>query len=291
MRSMTGFGTHHEKTADYEVQVTVKSVNGRFLDIKPHLPRLYQSEENRIKKAVKGTLLRGTVDVYIHRRSLKSAQSEIAFNPGAAKEWMSAYKKLSKTLNLSDEIQLQDIASLPEVFSVMDVKTVSDKEKKVLDAALSKAIVLAQKERVREGKALKADVVKSLKALTDSLKIIKTLSGKMKTKIQERLESRLQNLLKQEDLDPQRQAQEVAILVDKSDIKEEIVRLDEHLRHFKELLKSEVSVGKKLDFYCQELLREFNTIGSKSVFAELTAEVLNAKSGVESLREQVQNIE
>ena len=228
MNSMTGFGTHHEKTADYEVQVTVKSVNGRFLDIKPHLPRLYQSEENRIKKTVKSTFLRGTVDIYIHRRSLKSAGSEIAFNPGAAKEWMTAYKKLSKTLNLNDQIQLQDIVSLPEVFSVMDVKSVSDKERRVLDAALNKAIALAQKERSREGKALKADVMKSLKGLSDTLKVIKTLSGKMKQKIQERLEGRLKNLLKQEDLDPQRQAQEVAILVDKSDIKEEIVRLEEH---------------------------------------------------------------
>jgi uncharacterized protein (TIGR00255 family) len=291
MRSMTGFGTHLQRSTDYEVQVTIKSINGRFLEIKPHLPRAYQALESQVKKLAKETFQRGTVDIYIHRRVLRSAQSDVSLNIGAAEQWMKNYKKLAKHLGVEAQVELKDVAGLPDVFTVTEQQVISEKEKKVLLQSLASGIKKAQAERLREGKALKAEVSKLLQGLSKTLKDIRSEASKVKPKLKAKLKKRLEALINQEDIDPQRQAQEVAILVDKGDISEEIVRLEEHLKRFKELLKSENSVGKKLDFYCQELLREFNTIGSKSSFAELTAKVLDAKSGVESLREQVQNIE
>ena len=201
------------------------------------------------------------------------------------------YKKLGKELGLKGEVSLLDVAGLPDVFTVTEQQSVAEKEKKVLMQAQKAAVKTAQTERLREGKALKSEVSKQLGHLGQLLKQIRTEVSEVKPKLEAKLKKRLASLIDEEDIDPQRQAQEVAILVDKSDVSEEVVRLEEHLKRFKELLKSEQSVGKKLDFYCQELLREFNTIGSKSSFAELTAKVLDAKSGVESLREQVQNIE
>ncbi|MEO0336304.1 MAG: YicC/YloC family endoribonuclease, partial [Pseudomonadota bacterium] len=254
-------------------------------------PRAYQGLEAQIKKEAKAIFQRGTVDVYIHRRALKASQNDVHLNLGAAEQWMKNYKKLGKHLGLESEITIKDVASLPDVFTVSDQQTVSEKEKKVLLMGLKSAIKKAQAERLREGKALKVEVTRQLNSLASHLKEIRKQASAVKPRIEARLKKRLGDLISQEDIDPQRQAQEVAVLVDKGDISEEIVRLDEHLKRFKGLLKSEHSVGKKLDFYCQELLREFNTIGSKSSFAELTAIVLDAKSGVESLREQVQNIE
>jgi len=291
MKSMTGYGSHLEKANEFELSVTIKSVNGRFLDVKPHMPRIYQSLESELKKRVKQTYKRGTVDVYVHRRVLEDTQSEIVFNQGAAKKWMKMYQDLSKALKLESEIRTQDIAGLPEVFSLIDQQTVSEKEKQALNSALDSAIRHADSERQREGKALLAELMGYIESLGQLLLKIKKHSEAMKSRIEEKLKLRMSAIIDDDQIDPQRQAQEVTLLVDKADVAEEISRLDEHLKSMSEFVQSQGPIGKKLDFYCQELLREFNTIGSKSVFAELTADVLDAKSDVESLREQVQNVE
>lgn len=291
MKSMTGFGTHLQKSPDFEVQVTIKSINGRFLDVKPHLPRAYQAVESQVKQLAKQTFARGTIDIYIHRRVLKTTQGDVSLNLGAAEQWKKHYEKLGKHFGLENNLSLNELAALPDVFTISEQQSISEKEKKVLLSGLDAAIKKAQAERAREGKALKQEVDKQLSRLSGLLKEIRIEAKLIRPRLEEKLKKRLKALVSDEEIEAQRLAQEVAILVDKADVSEEIVRLEEHLKRFKQLAKSKESIGKKLDFYCQELLREFNTIGSKSSFAELTAKVLDAKSGVESLREQVQNIE
>ncbi len=277
-----------------EINVAVKAVNGRFLDVRIHLPREYASFESEIRAQLTKIFARGTVDVYINR-SNALAPASVAVNEVLAKAWVQSFRELARSMNLSTDISIETLARIPDVFVVQNQNEVSPAEKALVKKLVEEAALACDGERLREGVSLE----KELNALCSRLEELVAEAQELKTQAANELERRFRQRLDEYlvargfdgALDEQRIAQEVVIHLDRADISEELTRLREHLRAYRQLLKSPEPQGKKLDFYAQELLREVNTIGSKSHIAKLTSLVVEAKTVVEKIRELVQNVE
>lgn len=296
MKSMTGFGVARVQSNDLTIEVSIRAVNGRYLETRFHTPRLYYSFESELKKKLSGTMVRGTVDIYISRKiKATGSATKVVGNVKLAHEYLKALKKIATELKLTDAIRLEHIAKMPDVIQVEEIETIhlneADLIKKVFEAALKKIEI----ERVREGAALRKDLMKNLKDLQKHMLKISKLRDEANKTLQERFESRIKVRLAKEisnnTVDAQRISQEIVMQLEKADINEEITRLSEHLKNFEKLIEASFVEGKKLDFYTQELLREVNTIGSKSQVSGITEAVVESKTLIERIREQVQNIE
>lgn len=293
MHSMTGYGASQIKNRQLEIEVHVKSVNGRFLEIRFHLPKEYAPFENDLRKVFAGEWARGTVDVYIHRRPGSEAKLQtVNIREENARHWTKQLKKLAKDLGVTADLNLRDILQMPYVMEHQDRLSLFPGELKLVEAEVRKAAAKCQSFRAREGASLKKELLLQIKNLEKSIGEMNGWREEAMKSAQQRLKSRLATL-EAEQLDPPRLALETALLVDKMDVHEEVVRLTEHLKSCRDLISRGEGEGhgKKLDFFCQELLREVNTIGSKSQLASLTQVVVGAKSVIEKFREQVQNIE
>ena len=296
MNSMTGYGASQIKNRQLEVEVHVKSVNGRFLETRFHLPKEYSPFENDFRRVfTDGKWLRGTVDVYIHRRPASDARLQtVNIRKENARHWVKQLKSLAKDLHLKDDFSLRDILQMPYVMEHQDRLSLLPGELKLVEGQLKKAAQQCQVFRAREGSMLKKELLAQLKHLEAAIGDMAGWREEAMKNAQQRLKSRLA-VLEGEKLDPPRLALESALIIDKMDVQEEVVRLTEHVKACRDLIikgdDSGQGQGKKLDFYCQELLREVNTIGSKSQLASLTSVVVSAKSVIEKFREQVQNIE
>lgn len=290
MNSMTGYGASESKSRQLEIEVHVKSVNGRFLEIRFHLPKEYAPFENEFRK-IFDTWSRGTVDVYVHRRpALETKLQTVKVRKQNAQYWAKELKALAKSLKIEDDLKLRDILAMPYVMEHQDRLSLLPGELAVAKKQILAALKKCEKVRESEGLVLKKELISQIRQLEKKILEMEGCRDEALRAAQARLKSRL-TVADQETADPARLALETAILIDKMDVREEIVRLREHLKACLELLQSGDAKGKKLDFYCQELLREVNTIGSKSQLAMLTQAVVDAKSVIEKFREQVQNIE
>jgi uncharacterized protein (TIGR00255 family) len=300
MNSMTGFGTSQLKNRQLEIEVHVKSVNGRFLEVRFHLPKEYSPYENDFRKAFSGRWLRGTVDVYIHRRPGAHVRLQtVHVRKENARHWTTELKKLARELNVAADLSLRDILQMPYVMEHQDRLSLLPGELKLVEAQISKAAERCRLAREREGGVLKKELLQQIKNLESAISDMESCREDANKQAGQRLKSRLATINdigssgRTEAIDGQRLALETALIMDKMDVHEEIIRLKEHAKACRILVQSAAGEGhgKKLDFYCQELLREVNTIGSKSQFASLTQIVVVAKSVIEKFREQVQNIE
>ncbi len=296
MKSMTGYGLARTQTPEVSIEITVRAVNGRFLENRFHLPRSYFGFESDLKKKLTEFIKRGTVDVYISRKvKLNASSSKILINTKLAQEYLKSFKKLSKDLQINDSIKLDLITRQNDVIQIEEQDQVPQQEiahlKKTFDLALKKFEI----ERLREGLALKKDLQKNLKDLQKYILKISKLREDANKMLQEKFEAKLKARMPKDaaaqGFDPQRLTQEIVIQLEKADINEEIIRLNEHLKNFEKIIDLETVEGKKLDFYTQELLREVNTIGSKSQVAGITESIVESKTLIERIREQVQNIE
>lgn len=287
---MTGYGSSQGKARDLEMEVHVKSVNGRFLELRFHLPKEYAPFENDFRKIFE-RWSRGTVDVYIHRRPGGDSRLQMAkLKTQNAKHWAKELRALAKTVGLSQEITLRDILAMPFVMEHQDRGSLLPGELKAVQVHLKKAVSRADNFRAREGVMLKKEILQLLKALEERVDEMSGWREEAMKSSHQRLKSRLASM-QAENMDPSRLALETALMIDKMDVHEEVVRLKEHIKSCRQLAGGSNAKGKKLDFYCQELLREVNTIGSKSQLSSLTQAVVDAKSLIEKFREQVQNIE
>lgn len=287
---MTGFGKSTAQSKDFFLDVSIRAVNGRFLEVKFHGPKIYNSLESEIRKIVSKNMKRGTFDIYFNRKIFNGSE-KVLFNKNLAKKWLNGFNEMAKDLKLEAPTSSTVLLSVPELVKVEEANIISAKEKKSLVNTLKEALDFCDKARTTEGKALKKDIESYLKSLGTQLEKIKKLRAKTRTDLKKKYEKRIASFDLAEGIDEQRFAQEIVILIDKSDISEEIQRLEAHLKAIGLLAKKEGTIGKKLDFYAQELLREVNTIGSKSTSSELTQEVVEAKGLIEKYREQVQNVE
>jgi uncharacterized protein (TIGR00255 family) len=292
MKSMTGFGSARTQSKDVTVEVSIRSVNGRFLEPRFHLPREFVPFEGELKKILSSTILRGTVDVFVSRRVKPSAsRAKMAINDSLAKKYLGAYKHLSAELKVPFQVHLEVLARLPDVIRLEESFELFTGEEALLKKVFTQACKACDQERVREGKALRKDLEKGLTNLEKQVRIISELREEANVQLQDRYEQKIRSRLKGAELDSTRLSQEIVIQLEKADINEELSRLSEHIKNYKNLVASSQTEGKKLDFYTQELLREVNTIGSKSQVAKITQAVVEAKTLIERLREQVQNVQ
>lgn len=292
MLSMTCFGYASQRTDYGYLEVSIKSVNGRFLEQRSHLPTEFYKFEAEIKKRVSAVFQRGTVSVYVNRKKdYKLSKAHVVVREDLARAFLKSIDQLSKNLKIQNNVSFDRILQLPQVFVVEDDTSVSKTEEKVLFQLLKTALARAKKEKIREGLALKKDILSHLKVLQTLLKSTKSVAFKHHQNLKSLMDIKVQKVDSVTDTVDQRLAQNIVDQMERSDIAEEITRFAEHIRSIEKLVKTEKYVGKKLEFYTQELLREMNTIGSKSQLVKITENVVESKSLIEKIREQIQNVE
>ncbi len=281
---MTGFG----QVGD----LSLRTVNGRFLEIRLHTPREWGELEAEIRTRVQSQVARGTLDLYVNRsKSGSSTPLHFELNVEAAQRYLAAAKELARKTKVSGEVSLTQLLQVPEVLRTVHEETLSAEKKRQILKQLDQALAKLDLERRREGESIRRELKSLLQSLRQVLKQVSKMAESSPEDLRARLKARLERAGAESGVDEQRFHQELAILVDRGDIREEIARLEEHIKAYAALLDQKAAVGKSLDFYAQELLREVNTIGSKTQNAELTRQVVLAKSIVEKIREQVQNVE
>ncbi|THB70520.1 MAG: YicC family protein [Desulfobulbaceae bacterium] len=291
IRSMTGFGRGVTTRGGRTWTVEVRSVNNRFLDVKIKLPRDYNEVEEQIRKQVTTSYLRGRVDVSVSVTGDFSDLMDVQVDHELARKYKNAMVEMAATLGLGFNINVGTLSGYPEVLRREQKKEDMEQIWPVLEQALSKALEGCEQMRLKEAKALTDDLRERITNFKTILDQIESRIPTIREQKEQALNERLEKLLGTVDLDPQRLAQEVAILADKSDVTEELVRLKSHLEQFSAFLSESGGIGRKLDFLIQELLREVNTIASKINDAAVAHMTVELKSELEKLREQVQNIE
>ncbi|MDD2366214.1 MAG: YicC family protein [Desulfuromonadaceae bacterium] len=291
IKSMTGYGKGEAASSAGNFTVEIRSVNHRYGEISVRLPRSLFAFENEIKRMAAAVLKRGKIEISVQLTETVSANITPQLDMGLARAYFEVYTQLAKELNLPQDAAPSFIMSqkgvLKELASSVDEAVL----KPDLFIAINKAIAALDEMRICEGASLEADLVGRRKQITEWTAEIEARSPQMVIENRQKLKIRLDQLLDGAEIEESRLAQEIAILSDRSDITEELVRLASHFKQFDAALKSLEPVGRKLDFLMQEMNREVNTIGSKSNDSKITALVIHIKAEMEKMREQVQNIE
>ena len=292
IKSMTGFGKSHLVKKEREYQVEIKSVNHRYLDISVRMPKQLTYLEEDVKKAISSKINRGKLEVFITFYNHSAQDEEITINKEIAKLYIEQLKELAKENNLSTDINVIDITKLPDVLNVtsnQDDETIKEEILQATNEALEKLIEM----RTFEGRKISEDLIKRIDGIKEKTTEISSISTGLIDEYVVKLEKRIQEILKTEEIDKNRLAQEVVIFADKCSIEEELTRLKSHMAQFREFISNDnkVAIGKKLDFIIQEMNRETNTIGSKANKLEIINNVVDIKTELENIREQIQNIE
>lgn len=291
IKSMTGYGRSIFENEGREYIVEIKSVNNRFNDISIKMPRSLNYLEDRIKKEILNSVSRGKIDVFITFNNNSDLGKNIKLNTDIAKKYINELKKLSKEAEIIDNINIMDISKFPDVLNIKVEEEAEEVIEKELFIALDQAIKSFIEMRQVEGNKIKEDLEKRIDTVSEKIKQISSISTGLVDEYIVKLETRIKELLKTDVVDESRLAQEVVIYSDKCSVEEEITRLKSHISQFLNLLNSEIAIGKKLDFLIQEMNRETNTIGSKANNLEITNFVVDIKTELENIREQIQNIE
>ncbi|HYD49805.1 MAG TPA: YicC/YloC family endoribonuclease [Terriglobales bacterium] len=291
MRSMTGYGQAITTQGKRSFTVEVRAVNQRFLEVKLNMPREYLPWEAELRSLVQESVGRGKLDVSVGRGGHDASQPQVEPNLELAEAYLRAWTELQKKLALPGEIDISFLLSRPDVMRISEQRSDPAQDIPALRSALAKALEVFNRDREREGKVLGRDMLNRTRRLQQIQKEIAKLANSLKPQIEARMRQRLDTLLDGREIKEERLLQEVALIADRSDVTEEIVRLGSHLQTLASLLKSSDQIGKKLDFLLQEVHREFNTIAAKSNELTVTNLTMEAKAEIEKLREQSQNIE
>jgi uncharacterized protein (TIGR00255 family) len=291
IKSMTGYGKGEALSAQGGFAVEIRSVNHRYGEVSVRMPRAFFSQENEIKRLVSTILKRGKIDVTVQWEEASGADSIPQVNRELAAGYCETFRQLSGELGLPGEVPLALILAQKGV--LRDSGTTVDEAGLLpqLTEAVRSAVAAIDAMRTREGEALSADLLARRRQLADWIEQIRTRTPLMVAEYQQKLSVRLEQLLGDVELDQVRLAQEVALLADRCDITEELVRLGSHFAQFDEAMRMKEPVGRKLDFLMQEMNREVNTIGSKANDALIAGLVIQVKAEMEKMREQVQNVE
>ena len=288
---MTGFGRAQEVINNREILVEIKAVNHRYYEFYSRVPRAYGYLDEKLKGFLNGKVSRGKVEVSVSIVNQEGTDAAIEVNRSIASGYVNALKRANEELKLDDDLSLSSIMRLPDIFNV--VKTLEDEEgiwadvKKVAGSALVKFIEMRQTEGVK----MHDDISLRLDYIEKVVGKIEKRSPEVVNAYRERLYSRLNEILSDRNIDDSRVLTEACIFSEKIAVDEETVRLRSHISQYRSLIESDEPVGRKLDFLTQELNREVNTIGSKGQDLETTQMVVDLKSEIEKIREQVQNIE
>jgi len=296
VKSMTGYGRGECSRYNRKFVVEIKSLNHRYNDISVKLPRILSSVEDVVRKTVAKGVSRGKTDVYINYEAMADQDVSISFNAELADSYVAVLAEIKERYNIDERLSISSVSRFPDVISTgksVDDEQAMEELKEVLFEAVEAAVSNLVEMREKEGSALKNDIL-------DKLVIIEDMIGKVEARVpiaidayKERFITRLKETLNASgvEIDEARILTEIAIFSDRAQVDEELTRFASHIVQMREILDKGDSVGRKLDFLVQEMNREVNTIGSKAHDTEITQMVVDLKSEIEKIREQVQNIE
>ena len=292
IRSMTGFG-HGEVSNDKNQKVTVemKSVNHRYCDISLKLPKKLAMFEANIRNIMKEYASRGKIDIYVSYEDLSETAVSLHYNQAMAEEYMQVFKKMQEDFNIETKITAEALAKYPEVVTIEEVQQDEEVWWELLEAALRQAAEKFVETRTIEGAILKRDLLGKLDQMAADVAFIEERSPQIIAEYRSKLEEKVKEFLEDSTIEENRIAAEVTLYADKIAVDEEIVRLQSHISSMTDVLESDESIGRKLDFMAQEMNREANTILSKSSDVDLADHAIELKTNVEKVREQIQNIE
>lgn len=294
IRSMTGYGRGECTLYDRKFTVEIKSVNHRYLELSVKLPRVMNPLEDRLRQRLTGNIGRGKVDVYVNYESFSADDALVRLNTVLCDAYVKAYGEIRARYGISEELSLSLLSRIPDALALernAESETTLAQMWETVSRALDGAIQSFTAMKEREGAALKADLLAKAEGINVLVAGIAGRAPGVAQEYAERLRRKVEEALGALALDEARLLQEITIFADKSCIDEELTRLSSHLSQFSSILESGTQAGKKLDFLIQEINREINTIGSKSNDLEITKAVVELKSELEKVREQVQNIE
>jgi uncharacterized protein (TIGR00255 family) len=288
---MTGFGTATASAGSESVTVELKSVNHKFCEVKSRVPRELGTLEPLVQRLVKERLPRGAIDVVVRRASRTSNGSVPTVDLALARDYRKAFADLALALGVPDGTTVRDIAQQSGVIRLEEAQVNLEDASRALEQALAGALDALVAMREKEGGSLHADLSSRLELVATTVRELQALAPAAVDEYRARLQERIAELARGVAVDPQRLAQEVAFFAERTDVAEEMTRLDSHFVQFRALLAANEPSGRKMDFLVQELHREVNTTGSKSQHAGISARVMAMKAELERIREQVQNVE
>lgn len=292
LRSMTGFGRSekHENSVSYKVEA--RSVNSRFIEINTRIPKTLAILEQPVKKLVKIYCSRGSFDITItlERNNGSAVDQDVKPNIPLVSQYVDALNQIKNQFKLSGEVDINSIVSLRDVIKYEPIEVSSPANEAIL-TTVEEALTALIRMRDEEGKNLQEDIIDRINTMEKLSQAIKARQPAILHEYQERLKEKIRLLNQGLDADPARLAQETAIMADRCDVTEEIIRLGSHFQQFKSLMEEKESQGRKLEFITQEINRETNTIGSKTNDSQVSQWVIEMKCTLEKIREQLQNIE
>ncbi len=289
---MTGFGRSEQQNGNVSCKVEIRSVNNRFIEVKTRLPKNLSALEITVQKLVKRICARGSFDVSISIDTTNGGETdcELVPNLGLAAQYVQAADQIQKEFGLQGSLDINSLLSIRDVVKFQPVE-VDESQSEIILQSVETALGALTQMRETEGKSLHQDVLGRIESIEKILETVKTRQPEILQEYQTRLGEKVKILNEGVDLDPARLAQEVAVMADRCDVSEETTRLACHLEQFKVLLDKDEPIGRKLEFITQEINREVNTIGSKTTDSEVSGGVIEIKSLLEKIREQLANIE
>lgn len=290
LESMTGYGRGSAKGRDGSAVVEIKSVNSKYLELRARLPKEYADLESKISSYVKSTFKRGSIDFFLNIEERSQANKGALIDMKKAKRFYDQSKSLQKKLRLKGEIDINTFLRNRDLFNVNEAPPVKISQR-VIKEALAKAVRKLKSMRSKEGRHLETDIKKRLDKFRAVLKKVEMSKLQLRSRMIGRLKRRVKDIKKDIKFDSARLEQEIVFYAAKSDITEEVIRLKSHIKKFADSMSAKGPCGRNLDFIIQEMNREINTIGSKSQDSDIASCVVELKTGIEKIREQVQNIE
>ena len=288
---MTGFGRYELSEGERKITVEMKAVNHRYLDVTLKMPKKLNFFESAIRTLLKEYVQRGKIDVFITYEDLSSKGAALTYNRAVAAQYMDYFRQMAEEFVLENNVKVTDLARCPEVLTLEDQQEDEEEIWQMLEQAVRGACEKFVETRVREGEALKTDLLAKLDEMLGLVAVIEERSPQIVKEYRTKLENKVLELLADTQMDEGRIATEVTIFADKICVDEEIVRLKSHIEAMKNALKAGGSIGRKLDFIAQEMNREANTTLSKANDLALADCAIDLKTGIEKVREQIQNLE
>lgn len=291
IRSMTGYGAAEEILNGRNIRVEIKSVNHRYFEFSAKVPRSFGFLEERMKRLLSDNISRGKVDVGVFIQTADGITEEISINKEVVKSYVEALRSVKDEFDLADDLTLSAVAKFPDAFTVVKAETDEEELWADVKAVAEKAVAAFVAMREAEGEKMKADVLEKAAFIEEKVAFVEKRSPETVKEYRERLYAKMREVLENSQIDDARIVQEAAIYSDKVAVDEETVRLRSHLSQLRKIVDMSEPVGRKLDFLIQEVNRETNTIGSKCSDVEIAQVVVDIKSEIEKIREQIQNIE
>lgn len=291
IHSMTGFGRGQGSAHGMDITVEIRSVNHRYFECNTRLPRAYGFLDEKLKSYLQTKIARGKADVSVYIDVTDAPGTEVVINASLAKAYLDAAAKLETEFSLRNDLTVRTLSQYPDVLTVRraaeDEETIWEDVRQVTEDALRRFVQM----REREGEKMREDVLARRETLLDAVSFVEERSPQLVSEYMEKLKTRMRELLDGVTVDESRLLTEAGLIADKLAVAEETVRLRSHLDQLKQLVDSDEPVGRKLDFLVQEINRETNTIGSKVQDLQVTRRIVDMKSEIEKIREQIQNIE